>query len=90
MNWLIKTGIIFVLLVLATTVLIGRLEADFKAYQEAKGIALSDYLSAYQGIDVPASQAQYFQVHINQYDVSIEDIDMYITNLKEKGRQHEK
>ena len=85
-DWLIKTTIIFILACIFTNTVISRLEADFNHYQEAKGIALSDYLSAYQGIDVPASQAQYFQVHINQYDVSIEDVDMYITNLKREAK----
>ena len=77
MTWLIKTGVIFVLLVLAVTALIGRLEADFNRYQEAKGIALSDYLSYYQNIDIPATQAQYFNVQVSQYDIQIDSLDVF-------------
>ena len=85
-NWLIKTTLIFVLACIFTSTVIGRLESDYHNYQTAKGIALSNYLSAYQNIDILPEQARYFQVHINQYDISIEDIDMYITNLEKEAK----
>ena len=77
MDWYIKLGVIFALVVLSVTTLIGRLEADFNRYQEAKGIALSDYLAYYQNIEVPPAQAKYFNVQVSQYDIQIDSLDVF-------------
>jgi len=49
----------------------------FNDYQQAKGIAISNYLSAQQNIDIPPSQAMFMEVNLNQYDIQIQDLDVF-------------
>ena len=46
-------------------------------YNHNKGEAIASYLDTYQGISIPPDQAQYFNINVNQWDISIQDLDVF-------------
>ena len=56
-------------------------------YNAKKGIAISNYLDVYQGLNVPPDQAQYFNIDMNQWDISIQDLDVFGSWENGKGKK---
>ncbi len=67
----------FIIAILMVFVMYCLISEKFNDYQQAKGIAISNYLSAQQNIDIPPSQAMYMEVNLNQYDIQIQDLDIF-------------
>ena len=54
-------------------VIVGRVDE----YNHNKGEAIANYLNHYHSIEIPPDQAQYFSVNVNQWDISIQDLDVF-------------
>ncbi len=63
--------------ILLITVLILTGMKYFNAYQFKKGAAISNYLSHYHNIEIPPEQAMYFDVNVTQWEVSIDNLEIF-------------
>ena len=52
-------------------------EKSFQTYQQAKGTAISDYLSHYHNIEIPPEQAMHFDIEVTQWEVSIDNLKIF-------------
>ena len=50
---------------------------SFDAYQFKKGAAISGYLSHYHNIEIPPEQAMYFDIEVTQWEVSIDNLEIF-------------
>ncbi len=53
------------------------IEKSFDAYQFKKGTAISNYLSHYHNIEISPEQAMYFDVNVTQWEVSIDNLEIF-------------
>ena len=63
-------------------------EANYTlARDKAKGIAVHNFMLLHHKLDIPPEEAMYLNINANTYDVGIDDITMFITNVKHRGEQ---
>lgn len=52
---------------------------EYRLEQEAKGQAISNFIGYYHSYDVPPEDARFFDVTITTYDISIKDMEVFMT-----------
>lgn len=58
---------------------------EIDQYQAAKGEAISNFLLHYHNYEIPPEQARFFDVTVTTYDISIKDMEVFMTLQPEKG-----
>ena len=56
-------------------------------YHAAKGKAIANYLSHYHNIEIPPEQARYFDVNVTQWEISIDNLDVFGSWENGKGKR---
>lgn len=54
---------------------------SYKEHMADKGKAISNYLFIYHSLEIPPEQAKYFDINVNQYDIQLKDMDVFMGSI---------
>ena len=82
-------GLVLLVLIALSTIMKGESTREANrilARDTAKGIAIHNYMLMVHNLDIPPEEAMYLNINANTYDVSIEDVTMFITNIEGRAK----
>jgi hypothetical protein len=77
----------FVVTILIILIIFFKTYSIYDYNQQLKGNSISNYLSHYHNIEIPPEQARYFNINVNQWEISIENLDVFGSWENGKGKR---